>query len=150
MSQLNILVDASGSMAEDAKNNVVSYLLSCVRGATQRNAQDTVLNVHQWGTDTGSLDLSQKFKITYGGAPNADALEQIARAAEPGAPWLLISDGMFNRDIQKKLKELFPNLIAVSVGADADTYVLKRLCDRPAYGAADIMTALSELWQTCS
>ena len=115
---LNVLIDTSGSMAEDCKNAVVKYLLN-IAG----------------------------LKITYGGQMTTTAINGCFREMSDEQNTLLISDGCFDVDTEKAISKHKDNVVCVAVGEDAMLNNLQRCSkNKKVYLAEDVNAAISACW----
>lgn len=75
---VNIVVDASGSMAEDDKNGVVKYLLNGINNIIETNLFDDVKFIlYQWGQEIKKFENFEKAKIEFAGGSNSLGLEEL-------------------------------------------------------------------------
>lgn len=143
MKSINIIVDASGSMAEDDKNAVVKYLLNGISNVIRNNLSDVSLSLFQWGIETKQIDSIDTAKICYAGRNGVDGLEKISSRINNQEPIILISDGNFESDVKEKIKELSNIILPVFVGLDANRTVLKDIStNKRVYSVVDFVQAL--------
>lgn len=80
---VNIVVDASGSMAEDDKNGVVKYLLNGINNIIETNLFDDVKFIlYQWGQEIKKFENFEKAKIEFAGGSNSLGLEELKKATK--------------------------------------------------------------------
>ena len=94
---LNILIDTSGSMAEDCKNAVVKYLLNAITSCDGIE----VKNYYLVGNQCIKVEDTAGLKITYGGQMTTTAINGCFREMSDEENTLLISDGCFDVDTEK-------------------------------------------------
>lgn len=138
--ELNVLVDVSGSMAEDCKNAVVNYLLNAISSKT-----DSIkINVYLLGN---SLEKAEKVggeKISYGGQMSVNVVNKAFHEMSEGTPVLVISDGCFDADTENALAKHKADIVCVAVGSDALLSNLQRCSkNKKIYQAEDIISAIT-------
>ena len=75
---VNIVVDASGSMAEDDKNAVVKYLLNGICNVMRTpGLGDVEFALYQWGQESKKIDNLEKAKIEFTGKSPLSGLEEL-------------------------------------------------------------------------
>lgn len=141
---VNILVDASGSMAEDDKNAVVKYLLNGISNVIESSEfQDIEFAFYQWGKTSKKIDSLEKAKIEFAGKSSMSGLEELKKMIDENDPMLLISDGNFNSGEKTHIKKLSVNIIPIFVGIDANRAMLKDIAtERVVYSVTDFMQAI--------
>ena len=98
---LNILIDTSGSMAEDCKNAVVKYLLNAITSCDGIE----VKNYYLVGNQCIKVEDIAGLKITYGGQMTTTAINGCFREMSNEENTLLISDGCFDVDTEKAISK---------------------------------------------
>ena len=142
---INIVVDASGSMAEDEKNAVVKYLLNGICNARRNKSirNEIVFNLYQWGKDSRKIDDIEKAKISFAGKAEVRGLEIVRKTINYQDSLLFISDGNLEVEEKKKMKELSNNIFPIFVGVDANRTVLQEIStNKVVYSVVDFMQAL--------
>lgn len=138
--QLNVLIDISGSMAEDCKNAVVKYLLNAIASCDKPEGKNYYL-VGEQCRRIGDID---SLKITYGGQMSVNAIHDYFREISEEDETLLISDGCFDNDIEKSIYEHRKNVVCVAVGEDAMLGNLRRCSkNKKVYLAEDVTAAIA-------
>lgn len=144
--EINIIVDASGSMMEDDKNAVVKYLLNGI--CNVKKSQDFLgveFVLYQWGEKSIKHESIEKAKVEFAGKALLDGLKMIAGSIVDTVPLILVSDGGFSSDAKTYLKKMSKRIIPIFVGNDADRAMLQAVStDNVVYSIADFMQALSE------
>ena len=137
---LNILIDTSGSMAEDCKNAVVKYLLNAITSCDGIE----VKNYYLVGKQCIKVEDTAGLKITYGGQMTTTVINGCFCEMSDEENTLLISDGCFDVDIEKAISKHKDNVVCVAVGEDAMLNILQRCSkNKEAYLAEDVNAALS-------
>lgn len=137
---LNVLIDTSGSMAEDCKNAVVKYLLNAITSCDGIE----VKNCYLVGNQCIKADDIAGLKITYDGQMSTNAINGYFREISDGENTLLISDGCFDVDKEKAISKHKDNVVCVAVGEDAMLNNLQRCSkNKKVYLAEDINAAIS-------
>ena len=137
---LNVLIDTSGSMAEDCKNAVVKYLLNAITSCDGIE----VKNCYWVGNQCIKADDIAGLKITYDGQMSTNAINGYFREISYGENTLLISDGCFDVDTEKAISKHKDNVVCVAVGEDAMLNNLQRCSkNKKVYLAEDINAAIS-------
>lgn len=122
---VNIVVDASGSMAEDDKNGVVKYLLNGINNIIETNLFDDVKFIlYQWGQEIKKFENFEKAKIEFAGGSNSLGLEELKKLLSKDQTIIFISDGNFDLEYKVQLKDLSTNIITIFIGLDANRAIL--------------------------
>lgn len=136
---LNVLIDTSGSMAEDCKNAVVKYLLNAITSCDGIE----VKNCYLVGSQCIKADDIAGLKITYDGHMSTTAINDYFREISDGENTLLISDGCFDVDAEKAISKHKDNVVCVAVGEDAMLNNLQRCSkNKKVYLAEDVSAAI--------
>ena len=143
MKNINIIVDASGSMGEDEKNAVVKYLLNGMSSVLKNNSLDISLNLYQWGIETKKIDNIEKAKISFAGKNTLKGLDELLPLLDSQEAVILISDGNFESEVKKKIEELSNNILPIYVGVDANRTILQDIStSKMVYSVVDFVQAL--------
>ena len=143
MKNINIIVDASGSMGEDEKNAVVKYLLNGMSSVQKNKSLDISLSLYQWGVETKKIDDIEKAKISFAGKNTIEGLDALCSLIDSQDAVILISDGNFESDVKKKIKELSNNILPIFVGVDANRTILQDIStSKIVYSVVDFVQAL--------
>lgn len=138
---LNVLIDTSGSMAEDCKNAVIKYLLNAI---TSYDGIE-VKNYYLVGNQCIKIEDIAGLKITYGGKMTTNAINGCFREISDEENTLLISDGCFEVDTEKAISK--HNVVCVAVGEDAMLNNLQRCSkNKKVYLAEDVNAAILACW----
>ena len=141
--QLNVLIDTSGSMAEDCKNAVVKYLINTIASHDEYEIKNYYLIGDQYEHITDVTGL----KILYGGQITASAVNGYFREISGDTKTLLISDGCIDSDAEKSISAHRDAVVCVAVGEDAMLGNLQRCSkDKKAYLAEDVTAAIAACW----
>lgn len=143
---VSIVVDASGSMAEDDKNAVVKYLINSICNVRQtKEYSDVEFVLFQWGNNSIKFENIEKAKLEFKGKTSYDDFVPIENEIEYESPMILISDGGFSKNDKVKIEKLSKRIIPIFIGIDANRFILKDIAtDNIVYSAADFMQALDE------
>lgn len=143
---VSIVVDASGSMAEDDKNAVVKYLINSICNVRQtKEYSDVEFVLFQWGNNSIKFENIEKAKLEFKGKTSYDDFVPIENEIEYESPMILISDGGFSKNDKVKIEKLSKRIIPIFIGIDANRFILKDIAtDNIVYSAADFMQALAE------
>lgn len=141
--QLNVLIDTSGSMAEDCKNAVVKYLLNAIASHDEYESK----NYYLIGNRCERVEDITGLKITYGGQMTASAANGYFRETSGEIKTLLISDGCFDVDTEKSISAHRDTVVCIAVGEDAMLNNLQRCSkNKKVYLAEDAAAALASCW----
>ncbi|QFJ55277.1 VWA domain-containing protein [Pseudobutyrivibrio xylanivorans] len=136
---INVLIDTSGSMAEDCKNAAVKYLLNTIASYTAVN----VKNYYLVGGKCEKADAIDGLKIAYAGQISVNAVNEYFREVVEGKT-LLISDGCFDVDTERAISKHRDKVVCVAIGEDAMQSNLQHCSkNNRAYLAEDIIAAMS-------
>ena len=103
---INVVVDASGSMAEDDKNAVVKYLINGICNVKQEALyRDTQFVLFQWNSASVKFDDMEKAKIEFRGRSSFEDLEPIIDEIDSDSSIILISDGGFGNNEKNKIRK---------------------------------------------
>lgn len=143
---VNVVVDASGSMAEDDKNAVVKYLINGICNVKETSEfSDIEFVLFQWGNNSIRFENFEKAKIEFKGKTSYDDFRTIEDEIDYDCPMLLISDGGFSKVDKIKIEKLSKRIIPIFIGIDANRAILKDLAtDKVVYSVVDFMQALDE------
>lgn len=141
---VNIVVDASGSMAEDDKNGVVKYLLNGINNIIEPNLFDDVKFIlYQWGQEIKKFENFEKAKIEFAGGSNSLGLEEIKKILSKDQTIIFISDGNFDLEYKVQLKDLSTNIITIFIGLDANRAILKDIAtENVVYSVTDFVQVI--------
>ena len=143
---VNIIVDASGSMAEDDKNAVIKYLLNgiCnVMGTPDFEGIEFAL--YQWGQDSKKIENLEKAKIEFAGKSSLSGLEDLKQLIDENETMIFVSDGNFNSGDKAQIKKMSANIIPIFVGIDANRTILQDIAtEKVVYSVTDFMQAIHE------
>lgn len=143
---VNIVVDASGSMAEDDKNAVVKYLLNGICNVMGTNDFcDIEFSLYQWGQETKKIENLEKAKIEFAGKSQLSGLEELKRMIDENQTMIFVSDGNFNSADKAQIKKMSAKIIPIFVGIDANRTMLQDVAtERIVYSVTDFMQAMYE------
>lgn len=141
---VNIVVDASGSMAEDDKNGVVKYLLNGLNNIIETNLFDDVKFIlYQWGQEIKKFENFEKAKIEFAGGSNSLGLEELKKLLSKDQTIIFISDGNFDLEYKVQLKDLSTNIITIFIGLDANRAILKDIAtENVVYSVTDFVQVI--------
>lgn len=143
---INIVVDASGSMAEDDKNAVVKYLINSICNVIQTEEfSDVEVVLFQWAKNSIRFENIEKAKLEFKGKASYDDFKPIEDEIEYESPMILISDGGFSKNDKVKIEKMSRKIIPIFIGIDANRSILKDIAtDKVVYSVVDFMQALAE------
>ena len=137
---LNVLIDTSGSMAEDCKNAIVKYLLNAITSCDEI----VITNYFLVGNQCIKVEDIDSLKITYDGQMKATAINSYFREISDQENTLLISDGCFDVDTEKSISKHRDNVVCIAVGEDAMLNNLQRCSkNKKVYLAEDVNAAIA-------
>jgi len=113
-----ILVDTSGSMAEEGKKSVIRYILYAIDNFYKNEYSGEIASIYLWADKIEKFELNQK--IQYGGKSDISALSEFLKSET--RPVLIITDGNYTSKVEKKITENFSNkkIIAMLIGPDSN------------------------------
>ena len=140
--QISVLIDTSGSMAEDCKGAVVKYVLNTIISVSEETQSD--LKVCLVGDEMLVVEDTSNSKIAYRGELKTNGIRAALENGSEG--YLLISDGCFNSEVESLLTKNKDQIISVAIGADAMINNLQR-CSRnkKVFQASDVIAAMKEI-----
>ena len=143
---VNILVDASGSMAEEDKNAVVKYLLNGICNVSDLSDFDDVsFQLFQWGKVCKRIEDIENAKIEFSGKAQKNGLEELAQIIDESRPLLFISDGGFEKEDRANLRKISENIVPIFIGIDANRTSLQEISSSGiVYSVADFVQAIYE------
>lgn len=143
---VNIVVDTSGSMAEDDKNAVVKYFLNGIvniLGTADFNNIDFVL--YQWGEVSKKFDNVENAKLEFKGKATASGVEILKQYIDNNQPVIFVSDGNLNKSEKEKFRELSSEIFPIFVGIDANKVILKEIAtEKLVYSMPDFLQCIYE------
>ena len=141
---VNIVVDASGSMAEDDKNAVVKYLLIGISHAVELEPLcDIEFSLYQWGRISKKLGSLENAKIEFSGKASESGLSTLRTLIDENQPLIFISDGNFNSTEKRAIKTLSHFIVPIFVGIDANRASLQQIATEGiVYSVPDFMQAI--------
>ena len=144
---VNIIVDASGSMAEDDKNAVIKYLLNGIRNISETvDFHNIDFVLYQWGKISKKIDSLEKAKLKFLGNSSTSGLEELKQMVDKNQPLIFISDGNFDIRDKENIKKLSENIVTIFIGVDANRKILQDIStDQIVYSVIDFMQAICEV-----
>lgn len=141
---INIIVDASGSMIEDGKNTVIKYLINGICSAKRNGIfGDTSFKLFQWGEETKEIYDMEKAKINFSGKSKAEELKKINELINKRDAILFISDGNIESKEKNAIKKLSNNITTIYVGIDSNKKILKDISsNKVVYSVMDFVQAI--------
>lgn len=143
---VNIVVDASGSMAEDDKNAVVKYLLNGICNVTGTTDFDNIEFVlYQWGQKSKKIENLEKAKIEFSGKSPISGLEELKQMIDENETMIFVSDGNFDSGDKVQIKKMSVKIIPIFVGVDANRTILQDIAtEKVVYSVTDFTQAIYE------
>jgi len=117
-----IIADASGSMSENGKNDVMHYVLFSIGKICDMNSLADKPKIFVWNEDISEFTYSNPIK--FYGKLNKNSLEKFFSAINP-ASVLFITDGCFSSEIKKFILDCKIRFTVLKIGCDCDTSMLK-------------------------
>lgn len=142
MSQgMHIIVDCSGSMAEDAKCRIARHLCNYLLQEAGLHGQPAPRLFSWRGSEVLPVESGQDgVELPEpSGRNSVSALAEFLAGAQPPA-WMLVSDMCFHASLLEKA----PPFVSVGVGAEAELHAPLISSEVSAYQAEDIRAA----WET--
>ena len=142
---INIVFDLSGSMAELGKIRILKLLAARLMPLVKRYGNVA----HFWGWREAVTPLKGPRDMALA-ANNSQGLIDFIGGDVASGKYLLLSDGLWATEITNQIKQQVTAtrscLVAVAIGADADTWSLSQISYGQAmYSPADIVTAVQSL-----
>jgi uncharacterized protein with von Willebrand factor type A (vWA) domain len=135
-----ILVDTSGSMAEEGKKSVIRYLLYAIEGIFSDEWPTIPYRIFLWNEEISEFES----KVEFGGKSNVSVLSFFLSEHSDSAV-LLISDGSYSEEIKSVLKRADKKIIALMVGSDCNKARLQKMVGTEnLYETADVATCIKD------
>lgn len=146
MKKINVIIDTSGSMAEDGKNAVVKYLINCIMNLKENpDFSDYSFDYYQWGYDSGKINNIESYKFSYSGKID-DKLTPLLENMNKDERLLLISDGNLEKKQKELLKKMECRKYSVFIGADANKSLLRDIStNKKVYSGVDILQVIKDI-----
>lgn len=145
-----IVLDCSGSFAEEGKSYLQRYIANTLKGLSLFSPFDKIIfQFYIWNTSI--LQKKKGVKFEFQGRASFEALAKFIEECEDNSKILLCSDGNFTMEeiniARKILEGKKVVLLPVSVGADADNSNLGELSTnkKQVFMSSDLMTAVHKL-----
>ncbi|TGX98813.1 hypothetical protein E5357_07565 [Hominisplanchenecus murintestinalis] len=140
---VNVLVDASGSMTENDKESVVKYLLYAINGYANGDNSFSI-KLFQWGNRLIEVESVFKVEIEEGRASD-EVVEFLRNHSEDKN--FIITDGGFTREIKNGIRTIpdRKDIYYVGVGCDCNMPSLRSVADSEhIYLAQDAISCLKK------
>lgn len=122
---VHIIIDASGSMQEGGKKDALRVALLSVLHTIAHIEEGCEVKQYYWNDEITTPGDGKE--VSFKGKTDANLAAEIKRLIGD-APALLLTDGIFDEEVKKKLTEYFSGQITpVYIGADADIDKLKKI-----------------------
>ena len=143
---VNIVVDASGSMAEDDKNAVVKYFLNGIVNIHETSEFDNIdFVLYQWGEESKKIESLINTKLEFKGKASISEIEILRQYIDRNQPVIFVSDGNLTKEEKAGIKELSVNILPIFVGIDANKAILKEIAtEKVVYSIPDFMQCVYE------
>lgn len=140
---INVIVDASGSITENGKESVVKYLIYAINGYVNEDDSFSI-KLFQWGSSLKEIESISKAKLGEGVASDkvVEFLRNHSREKN-----LIITDGGFTREIKNGIRTISnrKNIYYVGVGCDCNMPSLRSVADSEhIYLAQDAIACLKK------
>lgn len=134
-----ILVDTSGSMAEEGKKSVVRYMLYAIEGLLHDEWSGYSYRIYLCNSDVKEYDT----KVVFTGKVSAKKLEDFLKGRRDSTV-LLLSDGSYSEEVKTVFKKSGVKLLALMVGGDCNKAVLQKMADvENLYESTDLATCMN-------
>lgn len=146
MSNVFVIADCSGRMAEQGKNQIMEYVLRCAANMLSGDRfVDADPEFFSWGSTIDKI--GEPYFTECSGKSDVGLLEKMLGEMAERSPVLFLSDGNFDyAGIKKKAAEKKLGVIGVVIGADASVSAMNAVStSRKAYKAEDITAAVTLL-----
>lgn len=144
---VNVVIDVSGSMAEDGKDTVVKYLLNGISGSQRTVFADDELHFYfyTWGKCAESIPSEMAAKISFGGKADVSGLEKLKELMDASIPLIFISDGNFEKKCIEKIKSMSYNILPIFIGTDENISRLEEISsNKMVYSVVDFVQAICD------
>lgn len=141
---VNVLVDASGSMVENGKESVVKYLIYAINGYANEDKR-IFIKLFQWGNGIKEIESISKVELGEGRASEEVA---VFLRDHSGDKNLIITDGGFTRETKNGIRNIpdKKNIYYVGVGCDCNMPSLRNVADSERiYLAQDAIVCLKKM-----
>jgi hypothetical protein len=148
---VNIIIDASGSMAEMAKTKIERLALDSLVSYARHFRADLKFRVFLWNESFREAAVETEIQGEGGllFAPLAEYFSSQKNSLSQNEPegWLLMSDGCWDgRELDKfpdEVRKTMPKVNTLAIGADADFFMLKKIAGRGnVFPSEDVLLAL--------
>lgn len=141
---VNVLVDASGSMVENGKEAVVKYLLYAINGYANEDKR-LFIKLFLWGSSLKEIESISKAELGEGRASEevAGFLRDHSKDMN-----LVITDGGFTRETKNGIRNILDrkDIYYVGVGCDCNMPSLRNVADSEhIYLAQDVIACLRKM-----
>jgi hypothetical protein len=138
---INIVVDTSGSMAEDDKNAVVKYFLNGIVNILKTSEFDNIdFILYQWGEESKKIESLQNAKLEFKGKASITGIEILQQYIDRNQSVIFVSDGNLSKQEKVGIRDLSVNILPIFVGIDANKAILKEIATKNlVYSIPDFM-----------
>lgn len=138
---VNIVVDTSGSMAEDDKNAVVKYFLNGIVNIHETSEFDNIdFVLYQWGEESKKIESLINAKLEFKGKASISGIEILRQHIDRNQSVIFVSDGNLSKQEKAGIKELSVNILPIFIGIDTNKAVLKEIAtEKVVYSIPDFM-----------
>lgn len=146
---INIVVDTSGSMAEDDKNGVVKYLLNGINNiAETADFNNIEFILYQWGSISKKIGNINKAKLEFAGRGTIEGLDELSKNIDDSQSLIFVSDGNFSIKEMEKIKKLSRSIVSIFVGIDANRVMLQKISSgKIIYSVTDFVQAIYDIYK---
>lgn len=144
---VNIVMDASGSMSENGKVSIMKYIINSAEGYSKEEGTIT-LSLYQWGDKIEPLNDLAEFRIRDANS-EGDIAEFVGKHTEEEI--LILSDGGFSAKTKKAVRGMQgkENVFCIGVGCDCNFPAIRSLIDvKNIFKPQDIITCLKTMTYT--
>lgn len=141
---INILIDASGSMVENGKISIVKYVINAAVGYSKADGSMD-LSLYQWGDSIERLNSLGEYRVQGGRSEGSIADFMEAHSEEN---LLIISDGGFSSKTKKDFRKIQnkENVFFLGVGCDCNFSAIRSLIEKEnIFRAQDAITCLRNM-----
>lgn len=138
-----ILVDSSGSMAEEGKKSVVKYILYAIEGIIKADWANREYDILFWNEKIGE----NNGKMNFEGSCNMKAIREYCNQ-NADVDLLFVTDGNYSSELSGFLMEKKIKSIALAVGNDSNkARLMKTFGMSNVYQATDVTTCINNFMQ---
>lgn len=131
--RIEVIVDTSGSITENGKSAVVKYMLYTIKNLCERDRYGK-FKVEIFGWAERIMPINSISELVFKGTLSAISFEDHIKDMDDNCSIIIVTDGNFDLKTSSVLKNRNRKdlkIYCIAVGADADTYGLKKISTYP-------------------